>query len=116
MRLILCAAGAVIALALAGCPGVAPDAAPERLVTQRVEVPVTSCPAPPAHLGLLDPPPARTGRPFVALGDPAAIAGITRTGAQVLFDRDQDLLARLAALQAWVRGIGAVDPSADHSR
>lgn len=92
--------GLLCCLALAGC-----GTAPERLVTQRVEVPVTSCPAPPAHLGLLDPPPPRTGQPFVAPADPAAIAGVTRTGAQAIFDRDQDLLSRIAALQAWVKGV-----------
>ena len=95
----------MMVMIMGGITGCSDPAASEHLITQRVEVPVTSCPAPPAHLGLLDPPPPRTGRPFVAPGDPAAIAGLTRAGAQAIFDRDADLVARLEALQAWVKGV-----------
>ncbi len=98
------AACAGLALVLAGCAWGEPPAA-ERTTAVRVAVPVERCPPPPPRLGLLDPPPPRQGRPFVAPGDPAAIAGITHDGARAILDRDEDLLGRIAALQAWIAGV-----------
>jgi hypothetical protein len=85
-------------LALVGCGAKKPPTIVKVIETQRIEVPVPVERRPPAEL-LAHAQPALPV--FVAPSDPAASSALTDEGERLLRALIEELLARIAAWQAW---------------
>lgn len=92
IAMVLCAA-----LSMAGCVSAPP---PERIVTQRVDVPVATFRMPPDEL-LAPIATAMPQRVFVPLAAPDAAVAVTAAGRDAIIQMFAEMKRRLAAWRAW---------------